>query len=127
MTLLQMKRMFSEMAEIDNDPNSQKSIDYYKKLEDLERGNTKRKPTTITVKTMRRGKSSMEHITLGEDGQPLSREEALLKKKYTDFKEHSYPEVNSMDIFVPDYKDPRKKVRLANYRYPATRERRGVV
>ena len=122
-----MKNMFKEMAEIDNDPNSQKSIDYYKKLDNMEKGSKKNKPTTITIKTMRRGKSSLEHISLGEDGQPLSREDALFKKKYTDWKEHSYPEVNSMDIFVPDYKTHSKKIRLANYRYPATRERRGVV
>ena len=33
-----MKKMFAEIAEIDNDPNSQKSIDYFKKLEEMERG-----------------------------------------------------------------------------------------
>jgi hypothetical protein len=92
----------------------------------MEKGSKKRKATTITIKTMRKGKSTFENITLGENGEPLSHEEALYKKKFTDFKEHSYPEHNSIDLFVPDYKGE-KKIRLANYRYPATRERRGVV
>jgi hypothetical protein len=50
-----------------------------------------------------------------------------MKRKYTDFEAFTYPETNSMDVFVPDYKDKNKKIRLTNYRYPATRERRGVV
>lgn len=57
MTMASLKNMFAEMAEIDNDPNSQKSIDYYKKLEKLERNDGKKKATQITIKTVRRGKS----------------------------------------------------------------------
>jgi hypothetical protein len=45
MTMASLKNMFAEMAEIDNDPNSQKSIDYYKKLEKLERNDDKKKAT----------------------------------------------------------------------------------
>lgn len=122
-----MKAMFAQMNEIDSDPNSQKSIDYYKNLEKMEKGSKSRKPGQITIKTMRRGKSSVENITLGEDGKPLTHDEATVKKKFTDWEKYSYPETNSVDLFVPDYKDAKKKIRLTNYRYPATRERRGIV
>ena len=59
-----------------------------------------------------------QKIEIGPDGNPLSPQELIVRKKYTDFTEVKYPEVNTLNLRVPDYKDKNKSVQLFDYRYP---------
>ena len=69
-----------------------------------------------------------ENVELGLDGQPLTDEEMITKRKYNNFEAYKYPEVNPISLKVPDAQDSSKKIRLFNYRYPsATSESKGTV
>ena len=95
------------MAEIESDPESKAAKEYYKKLSDLEKKNpSKRKaPGSILIKNMKGGRVlSTQNIELNEDGNPLTGEELTLKKKYIDFASTTFPEVNPIDMVLPDYK-----------------------
>ena len=65
------------MTEIDTDPNSPRSKQYFKQLEEAERVNKQKKPGQILIKTMKRGNraGSTLKIDVGTNGQPLSEEE----------------------------------------------------
>ncbi len=65
------------MTEIDTDPNSLKSQQYFKQLEEAERTTHQKKPGQILIKTMKRGNraGSTLKIDVGVNGQPLSEEE----------------------------------------------------
>ena len=57
------------------------------------------------IKNMKGGKvTSTKNIELNEDGNPLTEEEATFKKKYIDFASTTFPEVNPIDMVLPDYK-----------------------
>jgi len=68
-----------------------------------------------------------KYKTAEVDGQPLSPEEATLKRKKVDFSKFVFPEVNPLELSLPDYKNKGSTVKLVNYRWPAVGERRGVV
>jgi len=113
--------MFEKMVQIDTDPNSQRSKDYYKALEEIERSNKNKKPTQILIKTMRRGRMvNSESKELGEDGKPLSPEEMVTRRKFTDFAAVKFPEVNPISLKVTDAQDPKKEIHLQSYRYKST-------
>ena len=65
---------------------------------------------------------------MGDDGTPLSMDEYLVRRKFIDFREVDFPEINPIEMVVPAYK-ARGEVRLASYRYPAdpTGPRKGIV
>lgn len=125
-----LKDLFNKMAEIETDPDSEAAKEYYKKLKELEKKNPpKRKPGAIIIKNMRGGRTiSTEKIEQNEDGTPLSNEEQELKKKFIDFAKTTFPEVNPIDLVLPDFKG-NGQVRLQTYRYPcrSDRPRKGIV
>ena len=94
------------MTLIESDPGSKAAQEYYKRLHELEKKKSvKRKPGSIIVKNMRGGRIlSTEKIELNEDGKPLSEEELTFKRKYLDFASTTFPEVNPVDMVLPDYK-----------------------
>jgi hypothetical protein len=127
-----MKKVIDDMAEIDSDPASEKAKAYYKKLAEIERTNKKKRNAVITIKTIKRGKTlGTTNVMLGADGLPLSEQEIEFQKKYVDFTNERYifPEVNPVNLQVPDYKEKSKLIKLANYRWPCAdpSKRKGVV
>ena len=99
------KKIFDRMTEIDTNPQSKEAKEYYRQLAELEKKAPTKRPMSMIVKTMRRGKTMYEEdILLGADGNPLPKEEALFQKKYTDFATETFPEINPVDVIQPDYK-----------------------
>lgn len=93
------KKIFDTMTEIDTNPQSKEAKEYYKQLADLEKKAPAKRPMSMIVKTMRRGKTMYEEdILLGADGNPLPRAEALFRKKYVDFAPHTFPEINPVEV-----------------------------
>ena len=65
---------------------------------------------------------------MNEDGTPMSEEEIVHKRKYLEFANVTYPEVNPIEMLLLDHKG-NGQVRLQTYRYPCPEgiERKGIV
>ena len=88
----------------------------------------KRKPASVIIKNMRGSKTmSQSNIEMNEDGTPMSEEEMTHRRKYVDFTQETFPEVNPIELLLPEYKGS-GQVRFQTYRYPAaTSSRKGIV
>ena len=75
------------MTYIETNPNSAEAQKYGNQLEELERKNKNKKASQILIKTMKKSnlQGDMLKIEIGEDGKPLSEEDALFSKKNVDF------------------------------------------
>ena len=108
------------MMEVEKNPNSKEAQEYYKNLSELERNNPRKKTkhASIIIKNMRGGKTlSTENIAVNEDGTPKSQDELDYDRKYLDFAKVTFPEVNPIEMLLPDHKG-NGQVRLQTYRYP---------
>ena len=116
--------MFDKMTEIDSDPYSKVAHSYYSVVEQLDQLQKKR-PSHIMMKTMKGTK--MPQWTMGPDGNLISPDQVILKKKQTNYTSVSFPEINPFKIEVPDTKDASKKLSLASYRWPSSAGKRRAI
>ena len=100
--------MFDRITEIETNPDGKEAQEYYKKLAELERkspSKKKRKPAPIIIKNMRGNRTlSTQNILMNEDGTPLSEEEIVHKRKFLEFANVTFPEVNPVEMVLPDFK-----------------------
>lgn len=68
----------------------------------------------------------MLKIEIGDDGKPLSEEDALFRKKNVDFTKWKFQEINSLKYEVKDIHS-NKMLHIQTYRQPAAGECKGVV
>lgn len=63
-----------------------------------------------------------------ENGIPLSQEDIITSRKYVAFTDEKYqfPEINPIDFRKPGY-NGKGEVKIANYRWPASGECKGIV
>lgn len=66
---------------------------------------------------MKRG-GSITKVEVDQNGNPLSSDEALFRKKNVDFTKYSWPEVNPIKYERKDLHSD-KMLKLQNYRWPA--------
>lgn len=96
---VKLRSIFDQMTEIEADPNSKKAQNYFNSLVEFERTNTKKRSSQILIKTMKRtgGRNTVNRIEVDQNGQPLSADEALFRKKNVDFTKYTWPEVNKIN------------------------------
>lgn len=119
--------MFDKMVEIDSDPNSKRAQEYYQQLEEMERKNPNKKKSHIIIKTMKRGRTvSKESYADGSFiGKKLTEDERQFHRKYIDYKDTAFPELNPIEMKV---QGQGKTLKLANYRFPSLQEnRKGII
>ena len=104
----QIKNMFDKITEIETNPDGKEAQEYYKKLAELERNSPnkkRRKPAPIIIKNMRGNRTlSTQNILMNDDGTPMSEEEIVHKRKFLDFAKVTFPEVNPVEMILPDFK-----------------------
>lgn len=121
-----LKDIFNKITEFDSDPSSKKAQDFYKKLDEIERQNPKKKKSQIIIKTMKKGRTiSKEQLDSFSLGQRLSEEEEEFKRKFIDWKSIQFPQVNPVELVS---KSGKSQYKLNNYRYPSqTGETKGII
>ena len=120
------------MAEIDENPNSEKAQKFRAAVEkhEAKRKRKGRQPAKTIIMTAKAGmRVSMNYIEpdVVEKKSALSPEEEEYKRKYLDYKVSRWPELNGIEMVRPDYKG-NGTVKLQTYRYPElTDNLKGVV
>ncbi len=90
-----MQSLFDQMTKIDQEPDSKQSQEYLKQMEEQARNTQTKRSNNILIKTMKRGGRTMvSKVELDSNGQPLSEEELLFRRKNVDFTKFVFPEIN---------------------------------
>lgn len=109
-----------KMQKLETDPESEQSKEFYRKLEETERANTKKRPAQVIIKTMKRGgkMGATTKIEVGPDGKPVSLEEAMFRKKYVDYQSVEWPVYDPIKFERKDVKST-KMINFSSYLHPA--------
>jgi hypothetical protein len=94
------------------------------------RSNKNKRASQILIRNFERGDGTgalTQKNIVGEDGQPLSPEQAEFQRKSINFNNFNWPQVNAVQFERKDFGGSDKHVHIQNYRFPAVGESKGTV